>query len=112
MGAHRRRNCLRTPWPHCRAASTTRTTLAETYFGGNFGPVSDFNKVVDYTLANLSGYVDAVKTAGDTAPNLFDFVEQITAGYMMNTIDFGKLHVQTGLRFENTQMDTLGHTLC
>ena len=27
----------------------------------------------------------------------------------MNTIDFGKLHVQTGVRFEGTQMDTLGY---
>jgi TonB-dependent receptor len=84
------------------------------YFGGNFGPVSDFNKVVNFTLNTpaFAGSVDAVKTAGDTAPNLFDFVEQITAGYVMNTIDFGKLHAQAGLRFENTQMDTLGHTLC
>ena len=82
------------------------------FFGGNFGPVSDFNKVVSYALANLSGNVDAVKTAGDTAPNLFDFVEQIAAGYAMNTIDLGKLHVQTGLRFENTSENTLGHTLC
>ncbi len=84
------------------------------YFGGNFGPVSDFNKVVNFTLNTpaFAGSVDQVKTAGDTAPNLFDFVEQVTAGYAMNTIDFGKLHVQTGLRFENTRMDTLGHTLC
>jgi TonB-dependent receptor len=82
------------------------------YFGGNFGPVSDFNKVLNYTQANLTGYVDAVSTAADTAPNLFDTTEQITAGYAMNTIDFGKLHVQTGLRFENTSMNTLGHTLC
>jgi len=82
------------------------------YFGGNFGPVSDFNKVVNYTLTNLAGSVDKVKTAGDTAPNLFDFVEQVTAGYVMNTIDLGKLHMQTGLRFENTNMNTLGHELC
>jgi len=84
------------------------------FFAGNFGPVSDFNKVVNYTLTTpaFAGSVDQIKTAGDTAPNLFDFVEQVTAGYMMNTIDFGKLHVQTGLRLENTQMDTLGHTLC
>ena len=82
------------------------------YFGGNFGPVSDFNKVVDYTMTNFTGYVDKVKTAGDTAPNLFSFVEQVTAGYVMNTIDFGKLHMQTGLRFENTGMQTLGHELC
>jgi TonB-dependent receptor len=82
------------------------------YFGGNFGPVSDFNKVVAYTMNNFTGYVDKAKTAGDTAPNLFSFVEQVTAGYAMNTIDFGKLHMQTGLRFENTGMQTLGHELC
>jgi TonB-dependent receptor len=29
----------------------------------------------------------------------------------MNTIDFGKLHVQTGLRFEDTQMNTFGYSL-
>jgi TonB-dependent receptor len=29
----------------------------------------------------------------------------------MNTIDFGKLHLQTGLRFEDTQMDTFGYTV-
>jgi TonB-dependent receptor len=84
------------------------------YFGGKFGPVSDFNKVVNFVLTTPAflGSVDQVKTAGDTAPNLFDFVEQIAAGYVMNTIDVGKLHAQAGLRFENTQMDTLGHTLC
>lgn len=82
------------------------------YFGGNFGPVSDFNKVLTYTQKNLTGYVDAAATAANTAPNLFDTIEQITAGYAMNTIDIGKLHVQTGLRFENTNMNTLGHTLC
>jgi TonB-dependent receptor len=82
------------------------------YFGGNFGPVSDFNKVVNYALTNFSGSVDQVKTAGDTAPNLFSFVEQIAAGYIMNTIDYGKMHIQTGVRFENTNMQTLGHELC
>jgi TonB-dependent receptor len=82
------------------------------FFGGNFGPVSDFNKVVSFALTNFSGDVDQVKTAGDTAPNLFSFVEQIAAGYVMNTIDLGKLHLQTGLRLENTNMQTLGHELC
>jgi TonB-dependent receptor len=82
------------------------------FFGGNFGPVSDFNKVVAFTLANFSGNVDGVKTASDTAPNLFDFVEQIVGGYAMNTIAFGKLRMQAGLRFENTSENTVGHTLC
>lgn len=81
------------------------------YFGGSFGPVSDFNKVQAYTMQYLGGYVNGYKTAANTWPNVFHTVERITAGYVMNTIDLGKLHVQTGVRFENTQMDTLGYNV-
>ncbi len=79
------------------------------YFGGKFGPVSDFNKVQSYVEENLGGNVDGEKTAAATYPNIYHTVERITAGYAMNTIDFGKLHVQTGVRFEGTQMDTAGY---
>jgi len=81
------------------------------YFGGHFGPVSDFNKAESYVLANLGGYLDGEATAAATYPNIFHTVERITAGYAMNTIDFGKLHVQTGVRFEGTQMDTFGYNV-
>jgi TonB-dependent receptor len=81
------------------------------YFGGQYGQVSNFTSAANYTLANLTGNLDSYKTAGDTYPNLFHYVERITAGYMMNTIDLGKLHLQTGLRFEGTQMMTFGYNL-
>jgi TonB-dependent receptor len=81
------------------------------YFGGKFGPVSDFNKVQSYVQENLAGNVDGAKTAADTFPNIFHTVERITAGYAMNTVDFGKLHVQAGVRFESTQMDTFGYAV-
>ena len=61
------------------------------YFGGHFGPVSDFNQLQTYTLANLSSFLDGYKTAADGYPNVFDIVERISAGYFMNTMDFGKL---------------------
>lgn len=80
-----------------------------TYFGGKFGPVSDFNKVETYTLANLSSYLDGYKTASDTYPNIFHYVEQVPAWYAMNTIELGKFHLQTGLRFEDTRMNTFGY---
>jgi TonB-dependent receptor len=82
-----------------------------TYFGGQFGQVSDFNLTQSYTLANYGGYVDGQKTAADIYPNLFHTVEQITAGYLMNALDFGKLHVNTGLRIENTRTLTSGYNL-
>ena len=81
------------------------------YFGGHYGPVSDFNLVQDYTLKNFYGYVDGVKTAAATYPNIFSTIEQITSGYAMNTIAFGKLRIQTGLRFEATHMNTFGYNV-
>ncbi len=82
-----------------------------TYFGGHYGQVSNFTTAENYTLANYKGKLDGQKTAADTYPNLFHTVEQITAGYVMNTIDFGKLHVNTGLRIEATRDLTFGYNL-
>jgi TonB-dependent receptor len=81
------------------------------YFGGQYGPVSDFNQASSYVLDNLAGYEDGEATAAATDPNIYHTVERITAGYAMNTIDFGKLHVQAGVRFEGTQMDTAGYNV-
>ncbi len=82
-----------------------------TYFGGHYGQVSKFSAAQAYTLANLSGFRDGQKTALDTYPNLFHTVEQITAGYLMNAVDFGKLHVNTGLRIESTRDLTFGYVV-
>ena len=82
-----------------------------TYFGGHYGQVSNFTSAQNYTLANLKGDEDLQKTAADIYPNLFHTVEQITAGYVMNSIDFGKLHVNTGLRIEATRELTFGYNL-
>ena len=82
-----------------------------TYFGGHYGQVSKFTDAQSYTLANYQGDVDGQKTAADIYPNLFHTVEQITAGYVMNSVDFGKLHVNTGLRIEATRDLTFGYNL-
>jgi len=81
------------------------------YFGGHFGPVSSFSQIQSYTLANLSSFLDGYKTAADGYPNVFDIIERISAGYFMNTMDFGKLHVVVGARIEGTQMNTLGYNV-
>ena len=81
------------------------------YFGGHFGPVSSFSQIQNYTLANLGGFLDGYKTAADGYPNVFDIIERISAGYLMNTMDFGKLHVVVGARIEGTQMNTLGYNV-
>jgi TonB-dependent receptor len=85
--------------------------LGGQYFGGHYGPVSDFNQLVSFTQTNLSAFVDGYKTAANSYPNEFDVLEKISAGYVMNTMDFGRLHVVAGIRFEGTQMDTLGYNV-
>lgn len=82
-----------------------------TYFGGQYGKVSNFTTAQNYTLNNYASYIDLQKTAADIYPNLFHTIEQVTAGYLMNTTDFGKLHVNTGLRIESTRDLTFGYNL-
>ena len=118
---HKFQNATETVYDGWNAASYPMTQLEGdfnstnymngNYFGGHFGPVSDFNKVLGFTLGNLGNFVDGYKTAADTYPNIFNTIERITAGYVMNTMDFGHLHVVAGVRFEGTQMDTLGYNV-
>jgi TonB-dependent receptor len=55
--------------------------------------------------------VDGYKTASDTYPNIFDIIERVTAGYFMNTMDFGRFHIVAGARIEGTNMNTLGYNV-
>lgn len=81
------------------------------YFGGHYGQVSNFTAAQNYTLANYQGNLNGQKTALNTYPNLFHTVEQIVSGYVMNAVDFGKLHVNTGLRIEATRDMTFGYNV-
>lgn len=68
-----------------------------------FGPMSDYGKINQIALSNLSslGY-DQAASISQNAPSDFDANERVYAGYVMNTIGFGKLSLQTGVRFEAT----------
>lgn len=88
---------------------TSSNYMYNYYFGGHYGPVSDFNKLQSYTLANLGNFLDGYKTAANSYPNQFNLIERISAGYLMNSIDFGRWHIVAGIRFEGTQMDTRGN---
>ncbi len=81
------------------------------YFGGHFGPVSDFNQLQTYTLANFGSYLDGYKTASDSLSDQFTTIERITSGYLMNTMDFGRWHIVAGLRIEGTQVNARGNNV-
>jgi len=78
------------------------------YYLGNYtyGPVTDFKKI----LAAVQG--------GGTSPstqynlqNAFDIGERIWAGYAMNTISFGNIRLQAGVRIEATQDSLLANSI-
>jgi len=77
------------------------------YFGNyTYGPVTDFKKVL--------AAVQAAGTSPATTYNLqnaFDIGERIWAGYAMNTISFGKLRLQAGVRIEATHDSLLANKL-
>ena len=79
------------------------------YFGGHFGPVSDFNLLQSYTLGSLSSFLDGYKTAQNDLPNKWNLVERVGAAYVMNTVDMGKWRLMAGVRLEQTHTDTLGN---
>jgi TonB-dependent receptor len=75
------------------------------YYGNSykFGPTVNYDKVKAF-----GGQVE--NTAKAKLGNNFNFIEKVEAGYVMNTINFGKFRFVTGLRIENTSEDDAGNT--
>ena len=88
-----------------------------TYYSPNtiqVGPFSDYNKILNFVYQNVpnGGLVDnlatdIIKNAGAT----WDLTERVYAGYLMNTLSFGKARLQTGVRFEATKASYLASTV-
>jgi TonB-dependent receptor len=71
-----------------------------------YGPVTDFKKIL--------AAIQSLGTSPSTQYNLqnaFDIGERIWAGYAMNTISFGKLRLQAGVRIESTQDSLLANNI-
>ncbi len=83
------------------------------FYNGSYqmGPLTDWPTIVAYANANPSDIgaldVDATRIGSDASN--FNLEQRIGAGYAMNTIQFGKLHLQTGVRFEQTNIKTTGY---
>lgn len=78
------------------------------------GPVTNYNTIVN----NLNNVVSQGVLALDEPATIFgsdasnfDLTERVSAAYAMNTIEFGRFRLQTGLRFEATQLNILGYSV-
>jgi len=84
------------------------------YYDGTYhnGPFTDYYKQAGYFLANPGEFVlDPILTHFGSDSNNFNLIERITAGYIMNTINWDHFRLQTGLRIEATQVNSLGYTV-
>jgi TonB-dependent receptor len=78
------------------------------------GPLSDYGKIDQLIATNvtsgalvLDGPASFVKSKNAT----WDVNERVYAGYLMNNIGFGKVRLQTGVRFEATDASYLAYTV-
>jgi TonB-dependent receptor len=78
------------------------------YYGGayKFAPNSPNWAMGNAYLTAHPGDFTLTSTYGGNPQN-FDLVEQVTAGYVMNTTDFGKFRFIAGLRIEGTNDKTV-----
>ena len=74
-----------------------------------FGPTTDYAKIRNFINTSALVSPDVISTEQNTIPNNYDLIEKVTAGYLMNTIQFGRTRLQTGLRFEGTNESILGY---
>lgn len=74
------------------------------YYGRDytFGPTVDYDKVRTFAAVTDNRALDKLG-------NNFDFDEKVGAGYVMNTVDFSKWRLVTGLRFEQTTENDTGN---
>jgi len=89
---------------------TSGFTNPNYYYGAyRIGPVTDYNKITNFFGANPGLFpldVGATRLGSDASN--YDLTERVSAAYAMNTIEFGRFRLQTGLRIEATQLNTLG----
>jgi TonB-dependent receptor len=76
------------------------------YYGGHYkyGPGVSWEAVNAYLSANPNQFTVSTQIPNS---NNFDLVERVTAGYVMNSLDFSRFRLVAGVRFEGTQDGTL-----
>jgi TonB-dependent receptor len=78
------------------------------YYGGNYklSYNPNYQKVLSYLNSNPSAFTLATSQGNDYAN--YNLVEKVSAGYLMNTIDFSsRIRFIAGVRFEGTNLRTL-----
>ena len=81
------------------------------YYQGAYklGPNPNFFAIFNAFNADIAAHPANYTLSEDTSSQ-FDLIEKVSAGYLMNTIDFSKVRFVVGVRFEGTNLDTAAPT--
>src|SRR5882672_6988054 len=76
------------------------------YYSGAYklGPNPAFQDVFAFVNGNLGSFAVTDDSGGNSAN--FSLIEKVSAGYLMNTIDFKRVRVVAGVRIEGTNLNT------
>src|SRR6267143_265479 len=78
----------------------------------SYGPASNYNSITKAVVGNPAQFAPDVATdIRRSAGAFFDANERIYAGYLQNVISFGKLRLQTGVRFDAADTGFLANTI-
>ena len=79
------------------------------YYNGQYplGPFADYYKT-SRRMFLPTQIISCLPPAAAGQPNFYSYIEQVSAGYVMNTIDFSKFRFIAGLRVEGTNLNTVG----
>jgi TonB-dependent receptor len=77
------------------------------YYQGAYklGPNPNFFTIYNAFQADMAANPGNYTLQQDISSQ-FDLIEKVSAGYLMNTIDFNKVRLVAGVRFEGTNLDT------
>jgi TonB-dependent receptor len=78
------------------------------YYNGAYklGPNPNFFDIYNAFNADLAANPGNYTLSSDFSSQ-FDFIEKVSAGYVMNSIDFNKIRLVAGVRFEGTNLDAV-----
>jgi len=75
-------------------------------------PAISYSSLMNFYHANQGDFtVNPIQTLLNNAGGDYNLVERIGAGYIMNTIGFGRFRLNTGVRFESTTENVWGTVL-
>lgn len=82
------------------------------FYGGSYhlGPVTSFESITADLNSNPSNFtLDEGTTHLQSDAANYNLQERVSAGYVMNTMQLGRFHLQTGIRIEGTNTSNTGY---